>query len=314
MRKKEEILAPSELYVLAKQAKNLVKAQDIYVGGSYGEGIENKDSDIDLYVVMPREEFDDKYLNVMPQVKRYLHSLYSKKVDFHWVAEEDLRSMALIHYEELSNKQLLRKPIRCAIIGTTCSGKTTLTLKLSGALKEMGVNVECISGSDRRLSFPRWKIERRLEAQLWFILRQAVLELEGCLQVGADIVISDRSPIDFSAYLLEMYPEESVPFLRDFLRWWYNTYNALVIAHPYPYQDDKNRPGDDFRLRVHKILLELISDIRTDDGTRSWSSTSILLQQTPAIFDMETNSFEHILDYLYQKVRQADADIIEQEE
>jgi predicted nucleotidyltransferase len=307
MRKKEEILAPSELYVLAKQARNLVGAEDIYVGGSYGEGIANKGSDIDLYVVMPREEFDDKYMNVIPQTKRYLHSLYSKKVDFHYVAEEDLRSMALIHYEELTKRQLLTKPIRCAVIGTTCSGKTTLVLELSGALKKMGVNVECISGSDRRLSFPRWKIERRLEAQLWFIFRQAVLELEGCLQVGADIVISDRSPIDFSAYLLEMYPEESVPFLRDFLRWWYNSYNFVILAKPYPYQDDKNRPSDNFRLRVDDILRRLISDIGQDSMERARGRySSIIESEGPVLLDIEIFTFGIILDILHSKIRKVE--------
>ena len=56
------------------------------------------------------------------------------------------------------------KKKKFAIIGTSSSGKTTLTFEITAKLKRLGVLVDGLFQQDRRLCFDRAKLETEIEA------------------------------------------------------------------------------------------------------------------------------------------------------
>lgn len=146
-----------------------------------------------------------------------------------------------------------------AIIGTSCSGKTTKTYEILGNLKKLGISVDGVMQQDRRLVFDKELLETEKDAQYWIILNQICKDIELKLNETPEVLISDRSILDFYAYLETMYGRDDAIF--GLVKKWCETYTCLYYMKPLDYRNDKTRPSDKFRTKVDKVLLKIIKEI-----------------------------------------------------
>lgn len=146
-----------------------------------------------------------------------------------------------------------------AIIGTSSAGKSTLTYELMGKLKRLGILAEGVFQQDRRLCFDREKLETDILAQYNVIFNMVCRETEMLLRDGTDMILSDRSVLDFYAYMEYQYGR--VDHVWKFVIEWCKTYDALYYLQPLKYHDDGSRPPEEFRDKVDKHLRELITEL-----------------------------------------------------
>ncbi len=165
----------------------------------------------------------------------------------------------------MNQEQKLDKKMKFALIGTSSAGKTTLSLQILADLKRLGVLADGVLQQDRRLMFDRDKLETHIEAQYCVVFNMVVQESAMLLKDGVEVVISDRSVLDFYAYLEYQYGR--IEYIWQFVLGWAKTYDVLYYLEPLKYHDDGNRPSDDFRLGVAKKLESLIDEINADDDS-----------------------------------------------
>ena len=150
-----------------------------------------------------------------------------------------------------------------AIIGSSSAGKTTLSLRILADLKRLGVLVDGVLQQDRRLCFDRDLLETDIEAQYVVVFNMVCRESEMLLKRGVEVVISDRSVLDFYAYFEEMYGRHD--YIWKFVLGWCETYEVLYYLERLNYHDDGNRPPEDFVERVDQRLRNLIAEIRREN-------------------------------------------------
>lgn len=148
--------------------------------------------------------------------------------------------------------------IKIAIIGTSCSGKTTKALEVLYELKKRGILADGLLSQDRRFCFEREKLETEKLAQYYVILEQAKKEAELMLKDDVNVLISDRSVVDFYAYLETMYGRDDMFF--NFVKLWAKSYKVMYYLEPLSYVYDGKRPTDEFRLKVDKKLRKIIKE------------------------------------------------------
>lgn len=163
-----------------------------------------------------------------------------------------------------------------AIIGSSSAGKTTLSLRILADLKRLGVLVDGVLQQDRRLCFDRDLLETDIEAQYVVIFNMVCRESEMLLKRGVEVVISDRSVLDFYAYFEEMYGRYD--YIWKFVLGWCETYEVLYYLERLNYHDDGNRPPEDFVERVDQRLRNLIAEILRENDL---GSCNINLQIIP---------------------------------
>lgn len=171
-----------------------------------------------------------------------------------------------------------------AIIGTSCSGKTTLVYNVVGNLRKKGLHIEGITSSDRIYPFEQGKLDYLDSAQSYVIIQQAFLELRSEVRSDIDIILSDRSLLDFFAYYEYCFPETIHPYflsLKSLIEHWMESYEEIYYVDPLPWVDDKKRPNDEFRMNVDKILKSYISNYSNiihvqEDDRESFISNRIL--------------------------------------
>ncbi len=144
-----------------------------------------------------------------------------------------------------------------AFIGTSSSGKTTATYQTCAYLKLHGIRVDGILQQDRRLPFDPALLETHAEAQNWFMANMMVAESYMSLQKGTDVIVSDRSVLDFLAYAITQWPRSFDAWFA-FVRAWVTSYKTIYYLAPRSYDNDGVRPPDEFRIAVDKTLQELI--------------------------------------------------------
>lgn len=153
--------------------------------------------------------------------------------------------------------------IKIALIGTSCSGKTTTAYNVVGRLRKDGYHAEGCLSSDRNYTFPQSKLDFMHEAQSYVIMQQAFLELKMAVRDDVDICISDRSTIDFFAYYEYCINDKYSPYyiaMKELAFNWLNTYDIVFYLSPLPWVNDGKRPNDEFRLGVDSTL-KLILDL-----------------------------------------------------
>ena len=143
-----------------------------------------------------------------------------------------------------------------AIIGTSSSGKSTLCYDILARLKLAHVNVDGVLQLDRRFAFDRCKLETDIEAQYVFVFNMVVKENEIGLRDGTDVLVSDRSVLDFYAYMEHQYGR--IPHVFEFVMEYCKTYKQIYYLEPLPYDDDGARPSEEFRDAVDVKLRELV--------------------------------------------------------
>lgn len=147
------------------------------------------------------------------------------------------------------------------IIGTSCAGKTTLVYNLLHKLKMRGVNVDGILQQDRRFSFERARLEDDPLAQWSFIMNQIKAEADMQLKPGVDVMVSDRSPLDFYAYYEWQYGE-NVHLKNMVFDWCKTTFTCLYLVDPLPYVDDGARLNEVGRNAADTVIRELAAEAR----------------------------------------------------
>lgn len=175
-----------------------------------------------------------------------------------------------------------------AIIGTSCSGKTTTVYNVVGELRKEGYHIEGIISSDRHYTFDAKKLDYMPEAQSYVILQQAFLEANLSTRDDIEILLSDRSPLDFFAYFQYCLADIQEPYFEamEKLAWtWAKTYDAIFYLEPLPYVSDNKRPNDEFRLGVDKVIkgyLEVLPNlIKINNEDRINDIIRIIKEQSP---------------------------------
>lgn len=159
--------------------------------------------------------------------------------------------------------------IKVGLIGTSCAGKTTMAYEILSALKRRGINADGVLQLDRRFSFQRELLETDELAQWSFIANQVKAEADMALRPGTDVLICDRSPLDFYAYYVWQYGDNA--HLRNFVSDWISrTYKKLYLLPALPYKDDGarlNEKGRDeadehVRKEAHRLAVNWKVDIQ----------------------------------------------------
>lgn len=146
-----------------------------------------------------------------------------------------------------------------ALIGTSSAGKTTLVYELCGKLKKQGIRVDSLLQQDRRLCFDKKLLDTHKEAQYWFIFNMIAQEQYMALKFENDLILSDRSAIDFYAYYETIWGRDEMLF--SFIKEYSKTYKALYYLNPVKYDNDGQRPTEDFRDKVDNVLNNIISEM-----------------------------------------------------
>lgn len=152
--------------------------------------------------------------------------------------------------------------LKFAVIGTSCSGKTTLVYNVVGKLRKEGIHIEGLTSSDRIYPFKQEKLDYLDSAQAYVIIQQAFLELRSEVRDDIEIILSDRSLLDFFAYYIYCFKDSQHPYFQGLIGLighWMESYEEVYYVEPLPWVDDHKRPNDEFRLGVDEVLKSLIS-------------------------------------------------------
>ena len=151
---------------------------------------------------------------------------------------------------------------KAGLAGTSCAGKTTLAYSIVGRLKSYGVLAEGVFSQDRKFSFDKSLLETHEVAQNWMITNMIAKEIEMSLHGDVDLLISDRTALDFFAYYRYQYPNSLLASACwQYVKEWCTTYDVIYLLDPLPYQADGKRPNDEFRTAVHEVLLQLAHEV-----------------------------------------------------
>jgi len=149
---------------------------------------------------------------------------------------------------------------KIAFTGTNCSGKTTTALEVTGRLKSEHHHLaEVVSSQDRKITWADVHFPVNPVAHYGMITNLIHAEVQAMLKGDATTVITDRSALDLYAIALTDHPDsEMVKALGVMVKSWMTTYTKVFYLPPLPYQEDGKRPADDFRMRTHATLMNLI--------------------------------------------------------
>ena len=151
------------------------------------------------------------------------------------------------------------RKLSIGLLGTACSGKTTMAYKLGGLLREAGVRAEVSASIDRTMTWPVSSYAEDHLAHYGMLAAHILKETQLVLSPDTEVVIVDKTPIDLAAYCLVDHPDhlETDKFVIQCYDWM-NRYNRLYYLPPLPHVDDGKRPDDDFRMKVHTALETLL--------------------------------------------------------
>lgn len=145
-------------------------------------------------------------------------------------------------------------------IGTSCAGKTTLAFEALYFLKRAGLHADGVLQLDRRFSFQRELLECDPIAQWSFITNQVKAEADMMLRKGVDILVCDRTPLDFYAYYEWQYGRNEA--LKNFVfEWCRTTYTKIWYLPPLPYVDDGMRLNEKGRDEADVFVAKLAEEI-----------------------------------------------------
>lgn len=144
-----------------------------------------------------------------------------------------------------------------AIIGTSSAGKTTKVHEIIWRLKMCGTLVDGVLQQDRRFSFDRQRLEDSKLAQYSFIANQIKAECDMALRPGLDVLVSDRSPLDFYAYYEWQYGynESWWRMVRDFCQ---ETFTRIYYVEPVKYENDGARLSEEGRDQADEVIRNCI--------------------------------------------------------
>lgn len=151
-----------------------------------------------------------------------------------------------------------------AIIGTSCAGKTTTVYNVVGRMRKKGYHIEGLASTDRIYPFEKPKLDYMNEAQAYVVLQQAHLETRMEVRDDLEIMVTDRSTVDFFAYQEYFTKNETDPYynaMKHFAFDWAKTYDSIFYVEPLPWVNDNKRPADDIRLAVDAVIKSYLPRI-----------------------------------------------------
>jgi predicted nucleotidyltransferase len=144
-------------------------------------------------------------------------------------------------------------------MGTSCAGKTTLALETLARLKRAGVHADGVLQLDRRFSFQRELLEIDPIAQWSFITNQVKAEADMMLRKGVDVLVCDRTPLDFYAYYEWQYGVNEA--LKNFVfEWCKTTYTKIWYLPPLPYINDGMRLDEVGRDEADSFVVKVSNE------------------------------------------------------
>jgi thymidylate kinase len=151
---------------------------------------------------------------------------------------------------------------KVAFTGTNSSGKTTMALETTARLKrQYHVLAEVVSSQDRKITWKDDHFPVDPRAHYGMISNLVKAEVEAELKGDADIVITDRSVLDLYAIALTDHTSDpKVLGMEGYIRSWMSTYTHVIYLPPLEYQEDGKRPPNEFRMRTHETLRQLIKN------------------------------------------------------
>jgi hypothetical protein len=151
---------------------------------------------------------------------------------------------------------------KIGICGTNSSGKTTLTYEILWKLKKLGVICDGVLKQDRRLgfnpiSYNQFTLDIEKVAHHSLICNQIKAEADMSLRPGLEMLISDRTPLDYLAYYNATFSmsESLTKYVFD----WLATFHKIYVLRPVAFEYDLGRPSKDLRDRMFTQLMQLIA-------------------------------------------------------
>lgn len=167
------------------------------------------------------------------------------------------------------------------LIGTSCAGKTSKAYEVLAALKRAGVHADGVLQQDRRFSFERALLETDPVAQWSFIANQVKAEADMMLRPGTEVLICDRTPLDFYAYYEWQYGRNDA--LYNFaLDWCKRTYSNIYFLRALPYVDDGARLDEGERDQAD-VFIKLVIARAISQGLQV--TEVVDAQETPEVSD-----------------------------
>lgn len=131
-----------------------------------------------------------------------------------------------------------------------------------GKLKAQGYHCEGLTSSDRHHPFHRERLDWDDIAQSYIITQQIFNENRQSVRTDIDFFVSDRSAFDFFCYYEYCIKENSYKnSIRIMVQEWIKTYNYIFVYKPLPFVDDGERPDNEFRMAVDKVIMEGVRDL-----------------------------------------------------
>ena len=135
-----------------------------------------------------------------------------------------------------------------------------------GQLKKKGYHCEGLTSSDRHHPFDRERLDWDDIAQTYIITQQMFNEVRQQVRTDIDFFVSDRSAFDFYSYYEYCIENNShKDFIRKIVSEWVKGYDYIFVYKPLSYVDDGERPSDDFRINVDKVIMKTVKSM-IDDG------------------------------------------------
>jgi len=155
------------------------------------------------------------------------------------------------------------KPLKIALVGTCCSGKTTIFESLRKA-HHGNPKIIFVTEAARKVFAVNPKLQNdhfSLEAQR-AIQRQAIKNEKKALNQNPDVVVCDRSVIDSIVYLYSTGRKDEVEILFQEMAHWISSYDQFILFDPrdVPYSQDeiRNEPPEK-RLALHTAYQEFFA-------------------------------------------------------
>lgn len=148
-----------------------------------------------------------------------------------------------------------------AFTGTNCSGKTTMAMAIAARLKAHNhILAELVSSQDRKITWKDDYFPFTPVAHYGMITNLIHAEVQAMLKGDADVIVTDRSVLDLYAIMCTDHPDHPMTRgLENTVLSWLSTYTKIFYLAPLPYQEDGKRPADDFRMKTHAMLRELMA-------------------------------------------------------
>lgn len=155
-------------------------------------------------------------------------------------------------------------PKKFALIGTSCTGKTTLIYMLKNAMENKKPKKKIIIAEEAaRKYFEGKNIENRFSFFHQKNIQNLAQEIELKAQENADYVLCDRSVLDAAAYVHATGKKQNTKRLLGRMDAWLKTYTHLFLLDPKDIDykiDSIRKEHKKTRGKFHQSFLEILSN------------------------------------------------------